>query len=228
MSVSSRWYVTVVVAAASVVIALWPGAASLLEFDRTAVAAGEGWRVFSGHVTHFGLEHLMWDASVFVVLGVMCERRSRIATLVCLGIAMPLISAAVWLLLPEMASYRGLSGLDTALFALLGVMMLTENLRAGRRGWVAVIFLLLLAMVAKISWEFLTGGTIFVDSSSGQFVPVPLAHLVGAGIGLLVAGTGSALAARRACRSTARTNFIHRATRGPSDSAIPPQHHFAA
>ena len=26
------------------------------------------------------------------------------------------------------------------------------------------------------------GGTIFVDSSSGQFVPVPLAHLVPAGV----------------------------------------------
>ena len=40
---------------------------------------------------------------------------------------------------------------------------------------------------SEIVWEFHTGGTLFVDSSSGQFVPVPLAHLAGAAVGLLVA-----------------------------------------
>ena len=190
MNKSSRWYVTVFVAAASVAIALWPGAASLLEFDRAALAAGDWWRMLSGQLTHFGFEHLAWDVSVFAVLGVMCERRNRTATLACLGIAALLITAAVWLLLPEMATYRGLSGLDTALFALLGGMMLSEKRREGSCGWVAVIFVLLLGMVAKIAWEFLSGGTIFVDSSSSQFVPVPLAHLVGAAVGLLVATHG--------------------------------------
>jgi len=186
MNKSSRCYVTVLVATASVAIALWPGAGSLFEFSRAALAAGEWWRVVSGQLTHFGLDHLAWDAGVFLVLGAMCERRNRTGTLACLGIATVLIPAAVWLLLPEMTTYRGLSGLDTALFALLGVMMFGEKWREGSRGGVAVIVFLLLGMVAKIAWEFVSGGTIFVDSSSGQFVPVPLAHLVGAAIGLLV------------------------------------------
>ena len=190
MNKSSRWYVTLVVATASLAIALWPGAASLLEFDRAALAAGQWWRVLSGQLTHFGFDHLAWDASVFAVLGVMCERRNRTATLACLGIAALLIPAAVWLLLPEIATYRGLSGLDTALFALLGMMMLSEKRREGSRGQMAVIFGLRRGMLAKIAWEFHTGGTIFVDSSSGQFVPVPLAHLVGAAVGLLVAMYG--------------------------------------
>ncbi len=183
---------TALVAAASVAIALWPGAGSLLEFNRAALAAGDWWRVLSGQLTHFGFEHLAWDAGVFVVLGVLCERRNRTATLACLGMVTLFIPSAVWLLLPEMATYRGLSGLDTALFALLGVMMLSEKRREGSCGWVAVIFLLLLGMVAKIAWEFLTGGTIFVDSSSDQFVPVPLAHLVGAAVGLLVSSVCTA------------------------------------
>lgn len=187
MNNSSRWYGTAFIAAVSVAIACWPGAATLFEFDLAAVAAGEWWRVFSGHLTHFGFEHLAWDASVFAVLGLMCERRNRRLTFVCLGIAAMLIPASVWLMLPEMATYRGLSGLDTALFALLGGMMLTEKLREGSHGWAAMIFVLLLGMAAKIAWEFHSGGTMFVDSSSGQFIPVPLAHLVGATVGLLVA-----------------------------------------
>ena len=194
---------TVLIATASVGIALWPGAGSLFEFNRAALAAGEWWRVVSGQLTHFGLDHLAWDAGVFLVLGAMCERRNRTATLTCLGIATVLIPAAVWLLLPEMATYRGLSGLDTALFALLGVMMIWEKWREGSRGGVAVIVFLLLGMVAKIAWEFVSGGTIFVDSSSGQFVPVPLAHLVGATIGLLVGTLCASLPSLGAGRGSA-------------------------
>ena len=187
MSKSKPGYVTVLVAVATGLIALWPGAESLLEFDRVAIAEGDWWRWVTGHLTHFGVDHFVWDASVFAVLGVMCERRNRTATLACLGFAALLIPAAIWLLMPEMATYRGLSGLDTALFALLGMMTLLEKRREGSRGWVVALGLTLLGMVAKIAWEYYTGGTIFVDSSSGQFVPIPLAHLVGAVVGLLVA-----------------------------------------
>jgi len=123
MNLASRCHVTMMIAAASLVVALWPDASPLLEFDRVAVGAGDWWRVLTGHLTHFGLEHLVWDAGVFAVLGVLCERRHRRATLACLGAAAVLIPAATWLLVPEIRTYRGLSGLDTALFALLGVMM---------------------------------------------------------------------------------------------------------
>ncbi len=187
MNLASRCHVTMMIAAASLVVALWPDASPLLEFDRVAVGAGDWWRVLTGHLTHFGLEHLVWDAGVFAVLGVLCERRHRRATLACLGAAAVLIPAATWLLVPEIRTYRGLSGLDTALFALLGVMMCAESFRQGRHGRTTVTVLLLLGMVLKIGWEFYTDGGIFVRPPSDSFVPVPLVHLVGAVVGLAVA-----------------------------------------
>jgi rhomboid family GlyGly-CTERM serine protease len=187
MKPPSRWHLTAMISAVSLVVALWPGASQLLEFDRVAVGGGDWWRILTGHLAHFGFEHLVWDAGVFAVLGVICERRHRTATLACLGAATVLIPAATWLLVPEITTYRGLSGLDTALFALLGVMMCAESWRQGRHGRTTMTVLLLLGMVLKIGWEFYTDGGIFVRPSSDSFVPVPLVHLVGAVVGLAVA-----------------------------------------
>jgi membrane associated rhomboid family serine protease len=79
--------------------------------------------------------------------------------------------------------YRGLSGLDTALFALLNTELLWQRYR--ERDWtaVAVLATLLTLMLGKIGWETITGNCLFVDTA-GQFTPIPFAHLVGAVVGL--------------------------------------------
>lgn len=187
MNKSIRWYITTMIPAASVALALCPSASSLLEFNRVAVATGDWWRVLTGHLPHFGLEHLIWDAGVFAVLGIICERRSRTATLSCVGISALLIPAAICLMMPEISTYRGLSGIATALFAMLGMMMFVDSCRQGDHSRTAITALLLTGMVAKIAWEFHSGSAVFVVPSAHSFVAVPLAHLVGAAIGLLVA-----------------------------------------
>jgi len=158
-----------------------------LEFNRSAVMAGEWWRILTGHFVHWNLDHLMWDLLVFVVLSAMCERRNQMRFVVTLSAAAVLISAATWWLLPDVASYRGLSGLDTAIFALLAVSNLQECWQ--RRQWlgVAVVSGLVVALAAKIGFEAVTGGTWFVDASRGGFRPVPLAHVVGGLCGVVCA-----------------------------------------
>jgi hypothetical protein len=55
--------------------------------------------------------------------------------------------------------------------------------------WVAFFSLLLVGLIAKITYESITGMTLFVSNNHAGMVPVPLAHLVGGivgtGIGLL-------------------------------------------
>src|SRR3990172_6884652 len=58
------------------IVYLVPGLASSLQFDLSAIAAGEGWRIVTGHWTHVSLDHLLWDAAVFAALGFASERRS--------------------------------------------------------------------------------------------------------------------------------------------------------
>ena len=61
---------------------------------------------------------------------------------------------------------------------------------ARNRLWVACFALLLAGLIAKISYENITGQTIFVSNNHSGMVPVPLAHLVGG-----VVGTGIGLEA---------------------------------
>jgi len=174
---------------AAVVLFFWPSANHLVEYDRRLVCGGEAWRIATCHLTHWNLDHLLWDALALGVLGVMCERRSRSRWLVCLIASAVAIPLAVLVLQPEMATYRGLSGLDTGLFTLLAVGMLREKWRDRDWTWLTIICLFIAGFAGKIVFELATGGTVFVDSTAANFTPAPLAHLVGLFVGSLVGMT---------------------------------------
>jgi rhomboid family GlyGly-CTERM serine protease len=159
---------------------LVPGAARWLEYDRGAIAGGEVWRLVTGHFAHWSAEHLAWDVIAFVALGVLCERLSRARFLACAAGAAVTVSLALWWAMPGLDRYRGLSGLDSALFVLLAVSLLRQgDPRQGLAGaWALVAFL------GKVVWEGATGGALFVHDPG--LTAVPLAHLAGALVGFAV------------------------------------------
>jgi rhomboid family GlyGly-CTERM serine protease len=162
------------------------GLAARLELDWRAIHGGEVWRFVTGHWTHVSLNHLLWDLAAFVVLAAACELRDgcgRRRTLAAVGLAALAIPAALSVALPGLTRYRGLSGIDSALFVLLAVTVLKEELAAGRRGWAWMGGLALAAFGAKLGYESITGAALFTAASGGA-VPVPLAHLVGGLCGL--------------------------------------------
>lgn len=138
--------------------------------------------VLACHCLHWSGEHLFWDVSVFFVLGTICEARlpcKFALALLTAGLAIPVCVLALH---PQVQSYRGLSGLDTAIFSLLVGDQLIS--RFNERNWFQTLLLgsMLLAMTIKIAHEMLLGAQVFVHDDS--FTPVPLAHVVGALIGL--------------------------------------------
>jgi rhomboid family GlyGly-CTERM serine protease len=180
--------VSLLLGAVAVATCFAPAAVShALEYERSALAGGQLWRVLTCHWTHITPDHLLWSGMVFVVLGSLCERlvgRGRFA--VCMLASALAIPAALWIVQPDMQSYRGLSGVDSAFFGLLAVTLIRQSLAKGRRihamvigGWVA-------AFMLKTGIEYGTGAAIFVDSAAGAFDPVPLAHVVGALVGVAV------------------------------------------
>src|SRR5882757_5386985 len=106
--------------------ALIPG--SSLELRR----GGPAWRIVTRHFTHFTYEQLAWDALVFLILGIACARRNRGAYQAALLASILLVPIAVLVFAPEVTTYRGLSGIDSALFALLLMM-------ESRRNWLVAI-----------------------------------------------------------------------------------------
>lgn len=164
-------------------LAIWlaPGAAEWLQFDPVRVISGELWRAFTCHLTHWSPSHLLWDVAALALLGRMCERRSPERLLACLASAAIVIPAAVGLFHPGML-YRGLSGLDSALFALLAMLLLREKAAGGDLAGMALAVLMMAGFGGKIAYEFVTADALFAGGA--DMVPVPLAHAVGAVVGI--------------------------------------------
>jgi rhomboid family GlyGly-CTERM serine protease len=168
-----------------VLLYLTPELTAWTTFDRTALAAGELWRLITGHWTHWSGEHLGWDLLVFAVAGGALELRGRRrAFLLCTAVSALIISGGVWVRRPEMVEYRGLSGIDCALVTLVAVDLLRQSIRGGRRGLSLALTGLLVGYLGKVTFELATGQTLFVDSEQGLFVPVPLAHVLGGAVGV--------------------------------------------
>ena len=167
------------------------------EWSREALARGEVWRVFTGHVAHWSLEHLAWDVGALALLGVWLERRGRARFVSLVAGAAAAISIGLGWLDPGLAAYRGLSGVDSTLFVAVCAELLRDALAGrDRRGAVAA-GMLLVGFVAKVGAEALTGVSLFVSNAvgpSGAEV-TPLAHAIGCGVALVFAALS--LARRR-------------------------------
>lgn len=194
----------VTAALTALALAIWafPGAAAALQFDRTALAGGELWRGVTGHWTHWSTDHLIWDLLVFALFGALVERHSRRCFVgVVTGSALA-ISAAVWLFAPQFVHYRGLSGIDSALFAAFFAQLLRDAWRERSLLQAVVPALALLGFVGKSAYELTTGAMLFVADTSA-FTAVPLAHLIGA-------ATGMAIAFAPTLRISEPRAFVHR------------------
>ncbi|HET8577679.1 MAG TPA: rhombosortase [Methylomirabilota bacterium] len=155
-----------------------PAAPAHLEWDRQAIEAGQYWRLLTGHSVHWSLAHLGWDAVAFVMLGAGCERLAPRRFLACSLVSAVLIGLGLWQLRPDLAAYRGLSGVDSALFTMLAA----TRLRAGEKAVPILAYLVL--FTGKLCFEALTGSALFVPVQLVGATPVPLAHLIGGTVGV--------------------------------------------
>ena len=179
--VAAAGLAAIALAAPAIALIFSPGLTGWLEYDRARIAEGEIWRMIGCHWTHWSLDHLIWDVAAFAMLVAAswgADVRRVLATLASAAVTIPL---GVWLLLPEMQHYRGLSGLDSALFTLVALQLLKRERAAGRAMGAWLVALMLLGFCLKLAFEIATGTTVFVNTT--EFVAVPLAHLVGGACG---------------------------------------------
>lgn len=157
---------------------------SPLTIDLRGITLADSYRVCTCHLLHWSSNHLLWDLGMFTTLGAIAEVNTSRQYRWTLFLSALLIPAGVMLRHPEMETYRGLSGIDTALFGLIVADLLGRRLI--ERNWKSAFWfsLLLVGLLAKMLAETLAGTNIFVSDTS--FVPVPIAHLIGAVIGLMI------------------------------------------
>lgn len=169
---------TLATAVLAVAIFLLPGASEFLAWDRDNTELFSWVTAGTSHLTHWNRSHLIFDLLAWIVLGTMVEAHSRRLWAWSVGLSAPVVSLFILVAAPDITIYRGLSGLDSALFVATAFMTFS---RARQRDdsttkWMSLVCLL--ALAAKITWEWSTGIPVF--AGSGDFVVVPQAHLAGA------------------------------------------------
>ncbi len=145
----------------------------------------ELWRLFSCHLIHWSADHLLWDASMFLLLGSWCEQtdlKAYILFLVTTAVAIPLV---VNIINPGLDYYAGLYGLDMGQAALGVSLLLKTMIKENQKKQAIFLCLLTLGIIAKLIYEFFSQSNFFV-SNQHDFMPVPVAHGVGVVVGLMV------------------------------------------
>ena len=123
----------------------------LLEYQRQATAAGELWRLISGHLVHLGWEHLLMNLLGFWLIYQLFFRNGMPAMACISGLILLTLctSAGLYLFSPSVDWYRGFSGV-------LHGLLIWVLLRELKQNTAANAFLLLL-VILKLAWEQLSG-----------------------------------------------------------------------
>ncbi|WP_243322396.1 rhomboid family intramembrane serine protease [Geothrix sp. SG200] len=143
----------------------------------TAEALREPWRLWTGHLVHFGWEHALANAVALAVPWILVAPRDRRRLALGTLILPPLLSV---LLLPSLGGgeYRGASGLACALWALVGLRLAVRNESA-------LGLMMLAGLLVKLAAETVVGGGVLLRA--GGWSTLPAAHLWGSGLGLAAA-----------------------------------------
>lgn len=171
----------------------------LLAWERAAIGAGDWWRLWSGHFVHYGWWHAAADGGVLLAVALcappvpsgptapaaLSAPRGAQGTwlakspVLAFVVAPLLLSLGLWALLPDMAIYRGASGL--AVMCVVAVCVAWLRRGPGRaRAWSVAC---LLALVGKLLLE-LAGWSAWTVLPAAVAVAWP-AHVLGAGLGVV-------------------------------------------
>lgn len=183
---SSLWRhcpVTMLASLAALLAYASPTLTQWLQLDFAAVAQGQWWRIWTGHLTHYGGQHLFWDLLMFAVLGAACEQKHRLVFVPLVGGMTMGVSMAIFWFCPEVLVYRGLSGVDTGLFVWFLAGQCEECWLARERFAAGLWLVPGVGLIGKLLYEAATGKILFVNAEA--FTPLVEAHLAGAALGLM-------------------------------------------
>ncbi|MGH8139768.1 MAG: rhombosortase [Steroidobacteraceae bacterium] len=146
-------------------------------YERSALAAGQWWRLFTAHLVHLDLEHAALNGLGLVLMWALFVRdyRPRQWLAIVLG-AMTAIDAGLWFRDSTVAWYVGSSG---ALHGVMAAGTLAHLRRRDLDGWILAAFIVL-----KLAYEQLAGALPFTQNPAGVIVD---AHLYGTLGGIAVA-----------------------------------------
>jgi rhomboid family GlyGly-CTERM serine protease len=145
---------------------LGAGALPVLRYERSAVLAGDAWRLVTGHLVHADVVHLGWNVlGVLIVAFLFARDFSWRQWLVILVASTATTDLGFLLLEPQLEWYVGFSGVLHGLMA----AGLVAWLRTSRD---AITWIVTGLFAAKLAWEHFAGPLPFTAAS----LAVPVVH----------------------------------------------------
>jgi rhomboid family GlyGly-CTERM serine protease len=156
-----------------------PNVIQVLRYDRTAVLAGEAWRLVTAHLVHHDLTHLAWNlAGLALVAWLFAAEFNTRQWLLILAASTAAIDVGFLVLLPQLEWYVGFSGVLHGAMA-AGLLAWLTRTRDRLTWFVAAVF------AAKLGWEHVAGPLPFTAVTLDLPV-IYQAHSYGALGGLLM------------------------------------------
>ena len=150
-----------------------------LRFERSGIAAGELWRLLTGHLVHLGVSHTVLNLAGLVLVWFLVGRAFDWKQwLWVMAGSVGAIDLGLWFGAPSLEWYVGLSGL---LHGMLGA-----GIVAGIAARSGEALILAVVVAGKLAWEQFAGPLPGSETTSGGAVIVD-AHLYGVIGGTLVA-----------------------------------------
>jgi hypothetical protein len=166
----------------SILLFYIPSLADTLQFNRKEMFSYKIYLFLTCHFTHWNVRHMVIDTFIFFALSYLCiffsfkSKYSIVQYIIYLLIPSILISTAVLIFNPEIKFYRGLSGIDWALYFILMAQLYFAAHWLWKTGAIIMFFLFSLMMIHQI----VSKHSIFVPDMGEGIVTVPSAHIAGA------------------------------------------------
>jgi rhomboid family GlyGly-CTERM serine protease len=155
-----------------------PAWQAALALDRAGLAAGQGWRLWTGHWVHFGWPHAVLNALALALTAACVVPGQGYRVVLGAAVCAPLLSLAILVAEPGLLHYRGASGLVVWLGTWVWCQAWQQ--RRVQRRWLLV---LALALLGKLVWEAWPGHMVRSDSLPGGVRLAWSAHGAGAVLG---------------------------------------------
>lgn len=161
-------WLTAAIALVALALAWWSEAAPISAVQagpllRSELLAGQWWRLWTGHLMHFGAHHAAIDVLSLLMAGSIAEGQlgRRLSALAWL-IGMPVLSMGLLVLAPDLGEYRGLSGMVVMLGCAAGSVLWRRE-RSARKYLSVLALLLLLRMGLDAAGIAIDGSTLPPD-----------------------------------------------------------------
>ena len=146
----------------------------------SAALHGQPWRLWTGHIVHYGPSHFFPDSIELVPPLLLLHPKQRMRTIVWALAIAPLISLAILSFVPHV-EYRGSSALAVTIWILAPLLYFNHHPYSDQRVPPAPAYVLLTFCLLKLILETFTSFRLgFTD-----IPPLPIAHWFGAAAGVM-------------------------------------------